>query len=158
MKFKFQYVVVIAMLWAIVAFMPADRASDKKLLQQISDDEMKDYRSWPLIPGSEALSKGTGPHGDFITTYVNPVALKAIESKAEAMPEGALIIKDNFTEEKEYRSTVIMKKIDGKWFWGTLKPFGVARSAGNGIDSRRGKTCLNCHTKDGLKDGVYYWK
>ena len=151
------HVFAIAALWLLAAFAPVDREADKRALQKIFDEEMQDYRSWSLIPGSEALVDGSGPHGDYITTYVNDVALKAIESKAASMPDGAIIVKDNFKKDKEYRSTVIMKKTDGKWFWGLLKPYGKARSAGLGAQGQRMDTCEKCHNS-AKKDGVFYWK
>lgn len=151
------HVLAIAALWFLAAFTTIDRESDKKILQQIFDGEMQNYRSWNLIPGSKAKVAGAGPHGDFITSYGNDIAQKAISSNAGSMPDGAIIVKDNFTKEKEYRSTVVMKKVDGKWFWGLLKPYGQARQAGYGEEGERMDTCGKCHL-GAKRDGVYFWK
>ena len=56
----------------------------------------ENYReNWSLWPGTEAFYKGNQPHGILLTTYVNPVALRAIESGASAMPDGAIVVKEN---------------------------------------------------------------
>jgi hypothetical protein len=139
-------------LWGIAAMLPAD--DHLATLQSINDKELSNYRSWSLIPGSAAMTKGEGPHGDFITTYVNEKALKAITTGAKAMPDGAIVVKDNFTGDKSYRSTVVMKKIGGKWFFGLLKPAGKASMAGFAGDL---KTCAGCHA-GANRDNLFYWR
>lgn len=146
------------LLCCTVAAVPlTDEKSDLAQLTAIHRSEMQGYRSWPLFPGTTPLMPGEGPHGDFITTRVNASALAAAQAGSAAMPDGAIIAKENFTANKEYRSTVVMKKIGGRWFWGLLKPDGVARSAGTGLGGSRLKTCLECHAKAG-RDQIYAWK
>jgi hypothetical protein len=38
-------------------------------------------KSWKMWPGTTALYQGPEPHGAFLTTYVNDVALESINAK-----------------------------------------------------------------------------
>jgi hypothetical protein len=143
--------------FTLAALPPADEKADLATLAAIHREEMRNYRSWPLFPGTTALAPGEGPHGDFITTRLNDIALKAVREGAPSMPDGSIVTKENYIATKEYRSTVVMKKIRGRWFWGLLKPDGVPRSAGSGLGGSRLKTCLECHQKAN-RDQLYVWK
>jgi len=50
----------------------------------------QNYTSWPMWPGTSALYAGTEPHGMLLTTYVNPVMQRALESgSTTGLPDGA---------------------------------------------------------------------
>ena len=67
-----------------------------------------DYRqNWELWPGKGELYQGGEPHGALFTTYMNPIALEALQSKAGAMPNEAILIKENYTANKKLAAGAI---------------------------------------------------
>ena len=81
------------------------------------------YTGWKMWPGKDALYKGTQPHGAFLTTYVNESAHAAIMGKKGGMPEGAIVVKENYSPQKELAAVTVMYKVKGynpsvgDWFW-----------------------------------------
>lgn len=114
-------------------------------LQYIS--KTSPYKQWELWPGKGEMYEGTEPHGAFLTTYVNDQALQAINQKPGQMPEGAIIVKENYTPEKELAAITAMYKKQGfnpeagDWYWIKFSPEGQIESEG------KVKGCINCHNK-----------
>ncbi len=102
------------------------------------------YPSWALWPGKGRLSPGKAPHGAYVTTYVNPAALRSIEG-GEGMAYGALILTENYDADKKLSGLMVMLKIKGynsrggDWHWFHYDPRGAVLAAG------RAENCLNCH-------------
>ena len=56
-----------------------------------------DYRSnWQVWPDKGELYTGQVPHGMLLTTYVNDVARRAVTTQPGSMPDGAIIVKENY--------------------------------------------------------------
>ncbi len=105
----------------------------------------QDYRKWSLFPGKEALYKGQHPHGAYLTTYVSPAVLKSIQDKRAQLPDGAIIVKENYSPEKELAAVTVMYKRtgynpeSGDWYWLKYAPDKVILAEGK-VDG-----CINCH-------------
>jgi hypothetical protein len=121
-------------------------------------DHMKkaDYaKKWKMWPGTHALYPGKSPLGAFLTTYVNGPALKAIEAKKGALPDGAIIAKQNFDKDKKYVALTVMYKVkgydpeEGDWFWAKYSPAGKVETEG------KISGCINCHSKARDNDFVF---
>jgi hypothetical protein len=105
------------------------------------------YRGWDLWPGKEKLYEGTEPHGVLLTTYVNDIAKQALEEgrQEEGMPDGSIIVKENYSEDKKLVDvTAMFKKTGfnpeaGDWFWIKFEPKGEVDAAG------KVEGCINCH-------------
>ena len=118
-------------------------------------DEVNYQESWDLWPGLGEKYQGGEPHGMLLTTYVNAAALEAVNSNASAMPNGAGIVKENFTPAGVLAATTVMYKQSGynpehnDWFWlkvladGTIEKQGMVEG------------CQNCHGD--VKDNDYVW-
>jgi hypothetical protein len=65
-------------------------------------------KNWKLWPGKDECLNGTGPHGARLNTYLNPVAYDARTNKAASMPNGAILVKDNYTSKKELAAVTVM--------------------------------------------------
>ena len=138
----------------------ATQDNAKETLMQIYKNDMKDYQKWSVVPGTKKMMPGKGAHGKFITTYTNEIAQKAIDADADAMPDGALLVKDNFhtADDAKPWSAVIMKKIDGKWFFGVFAPLYEAKMAGfPEAGTPAEKACMSCHAK-APNDKVFLWQ
>ena len=99
--------------------------------------EEVDYReNWSLWPGLGEKYSAREPHGALITTYLNPLALDALMGKKGTMPEGAIIVKENYTSDGEFEAHTVMYKKAGfnpdhnNWFW--LKVLEDGTSGGRG--------------------------
>lgn len=141
------------------AALPQEQDQDKATLMQIYNNEMQDYQSWAIVPGSTEKMPGKGAHGKFITTYANAVALNAIQTNASAMPDGAILVKDNFNTPEDGKpwSAVMMKKIDGEWFFGVFFPLYEPKAAGLGTPGKQLSLCMDCHRK-AVNDRVFLWR
>ena len=110
------------------------------------------YSQWELWPGKGKLYRGTEPHGSFLTTYVNGRAYGSAQKKT-AMPDGAIIVKENYTPDKTLAALTVLYKIKGynpekgDWFWAQYEPNGKEVASGK-IDS-----CIACH--ETRKDNDY---
>lgn len=111
--------------------------------------ETNPYTEWKMWPGKDGMYPGTSPHGAFLKIYVNDEAYQAA-SENKPMPNGAIIVKENYGEDKEKLMAITpMYKVEGynpdadDWFWakygGGDPPTGEVMAAGK-VDS-----CINCH-------------
>jgi len=106
-----------------------------------------DFRdSWTLWPGLGELYSGNEPHGMLLTTYLNDIALEALESQAGSMPVGAVLVKDNFMPDSTLAATTVMLKRETSynpehngWWWLKRNADGTNEVVG------RGAGCQSCH-------------
>ena len=115
-----------------------------------------DYReSWELWPGLGEKYPGGDPHGMLMTTYLNPAAYDALDQKNGFMPNGAIIVKENYTPEGDLAATTTMFKKAGynpdhnNWFW--------LKVLADGTVEKQGKVegCQTCHGE--VADNDYVW-
>ena len=118
--------------------------------------EEVDYReNWNLWPGLGERYSAREPHGALITTYLNPSALDALVGKKGIMPEGAIIVKENYTADGEFEAHTVMYKRAGfnpdhnDWFWLKVLEDGTVEEEG------RSEACQSCHGQVEVND--YIW-
>ena len=112
-----------------------------------------DYRAnWTLWPGKGQFYVGGEPHGMLLTTYMNDAALGALSASAGVMPEGAVVIKENYMPDSTLAAVTVMYKRAGyngehnDWFFTKHRPSGVLDTMPNGMDMEgRLPGCQNCH-------------
>lgn len=108
---------------------------------------------WARWPGTEPFYEGREPHGMLLTTYVNDAARDAIPAMrmgtADAMPLGAVIVKENYQPDSTLVAITVMYKARGydaehaDWFWLKRLADGATEASG------RVQSCVDCH-EDGL--------
>lgn len=107
--------------------------------------EQRYRESWELWPGLDRLYPGTEPHGALLTTYVNPIAREALRRGDEAMPPGAVIVKENYLPDSTLAAVTVMLLAPGydpghqDWFWAKYGSAGEVEAAG------RVEACTGCH-------------
>ncbi|MDW7774467.1 MAG: cytochrome P460 family protein [Desulfobulbaceae bacterium] len=117
--------------------------------------ETNSYKQWELWPGKDEMYKGTEPHGALLTTYVNKTALEAIKQQAGKMPEGAIIVKENYTPDRKLAAVTAMYRKSGfnpeagDWFWIKYGPDGKIEASG------KAEGCINCHGKAKGNDWLF---
>lgn len=113
------------------------------------------YKKWSLWPGKGRFYKGTPPHGAYLITHVNPAALEAIQGKAGSLPDGAMVVKENYTPDKKLASVTVMYKRqgynpgEGDYFWLKYAPDGTVQAEG------KVKSCIQCHSLRRTNDFLY---
>lgn len=114
-----------------------------------------DYQSWALFPGKGKLYEGRHPHGAFLTTYVNDKALKALTEKSGMIPDGGIIVKENYTPEKKLDAVTAMYRVKGynpeggDWFWVKYTPDGKIQAEG------KVQMCIGCHGGQIMNDWLF---
>ncbi|MFP3870443.1 MAG: cytochrome P460 family protein [Syntrophobacteria bacterium] len=106
-----------------------------------------------MWPGHEGLYQGQSPHGAYLKLYANSIALKAAREGKREMPNGAILVKENYGRDKTTLMAVTpMYKAQGydpaagDWFWAKYGPNGEVMKAG------KVKGCINCHSVVQAKD------
>jgi hypothetical protein len=139
-----------ALMAADMAQMPA--ADGQALLDHITKTDP--YAKWDLMPGTTRMRQGREPHGALQNVYVNKAALKAITDKAGAMPDGAIIVKENYMPDQKLGSvTVLYKKKGfnpeaGDYMW--LK-YGADKKI---LAQGKPAPCIGCHAQAKANDYV----
>ncbi|MBI4286694.1 MAG: cytochrome P460 family protein [Chloroflexi bacterium] len=114
-----------------------------------------DYTKWKMWPGKSALYPGREPHGAMLTTYVTDNAFSAIQGKKGKIPEGSIIVKENYMPDRQLAAVTVMYKVKGfdpahnDWFWLKYAPDGKIDVAGK-VDM-----CYDCHGQQKDNDFIY---
>lgn len=122
-----------------------------------------EYRSnWQLWPDKGELYTGQEPHGMLLTTYVNDAALGAVTTQAGAMPDGAIIIKENYRPDSTLAAVTVMYKRSGynadhnDWFFTKHLPSGELDQTPDGMPMEgRLPGCQNCHLAVRANDYIF---
>ncbi len=129
------------------------RTEGKAVLDYIT--QQNDYRRWSMFPGKTALYPGQHPHGSFLTTFVSDITLEALENRVGKLPDGAILVKENYSPEKELAALTVMYRkagynpAGGDWFWLKYSPSGEILAEG------QVEGCINCHKAVADNDWIY---
>ena len=106
-----------------------------------------DYDGWPMWPGKDALYEGTEPHGMLLTTYLNGAAHEALTGSTGPLPNGSIVVKENYMPDSTLASLTVMYSAEGydpehnDWFWAKYGTDGAVQAAG------RVEACQSCHAQ-----------
>lgn len=125
--------------------------------------QAEDYQeSWSLYPGTTELYEGQEPHGMLLTTYVNELAEEALEADADRLPEGAIVVKENYKPNGDLVAITVMYKRDGynpdhnDWFFTKHLPDGSLDQMPNGMAMEgRVPGCQACHSRQQENDYLF---
>jgi hypothetical protein len=125
--------------------------------------QQADYRdNWALWPGMGELYEGQEPHGMLLTTYVNSTALDAVNGGAAQMPDGAMIVKENYMPDGTLAAVTVMYKVEGynsehnDWFWSKHLPSGELDQTPEGMPMEgRVAGCQDCHGAQQENDYIF---
>ncbi|MEW6117578.1 MAG: cytochrome P460 family protein [Nitrospirota bacterium] len=148
---------IISIAYAVHGIVPAETPAvmpgpDAKALGDFIT-KTNPYTQWNMWPGKQAFYKGTEPHGALLTTYVNDVAYNSIRSK-KGMADGSVIVKENYTPDKQLAAVTVMYRIKGyhpaggDWFWAKYRPDGSVEASG------KLEGCIKCHGQRAANDYI----
>lgn len=117
------------------------------------------YKEWSQFPGaSPDLIHSDLHNGDFVRSYMNPVAVDAIKNFSGAFPEGTILVKEQYAdaEGKTLNGHTVMWKVagyddqHGDWYW-------IAFNGKGETTSHNGQApyCYDCHKAVKANDWVY---
>lgn len=118
-------------------------------------DEVDYQGSWELWPDKGEKYPGEDPLGMLLTTYLNPAAYEALQDEAGVMPDGAIVLKENYTLAGDLAASTVMYKKTGynpdhnDWFWLKVLADGTVEKEGMVAG------CQECHGD--VKDNDYIW-
>jgi hypothetical protein len=155
----------VALIVAACGGLPAAQlpaADGKALFSYIS--QTRPYKQWGTWPKDQwndftTLLKSGAPHGGVVRIYVNDIALNAARDFKGQLPEGAIIVKENYTGHDpaspgDLDALTVMYKVKGydpehnDWFWLKVRPDGKVDAEG------KVGMCYGCHAQEGNKDYV----
>ncbi|MDX1674794.1 MAG: cytochrome P460 family protein [Longimicrobiales bacterium] len=105
-----------------------------------------DYDGWQLWPGKGEQYEGTDPHGALLTTYLNETAYDALTNGSGPLPNGSIVIKENYMPDGTLAAVTVMYSAAGydaehnDYFWAKYQADGSVDAAG------RVNSCISCHT------------
>jgi hypothetical protein len=111
------------------------------------------YVKWDLLPGTTKLRQGKEPHGALQNVYVNKVGFKAFTEKSGSLPEGSIIVKENYMPDKKLGAVTVMYKkkgynpAAGDIMWLKYGPDMKIMAQG------KADPCIQCHAQ--FKDNDY---
>ncbi|HVC93115.1 MAG TPA: cytochrome P460 family protein [Pirellulales bacterium] len=124
------------------------------------------YKKWTAWPESAEPRAGEAPHGAFVKTYANAIAIK----DTAALAHGSILVQEELDEDqKTLKSVSVMYRVKGTdpdhfdWYWLRYLPDGtVAKQPGKQPANQGGKpiagkvaSCIECHAKAGGDDLVH---
>jgi len=119
------------------------------------------YKKWGPLAGKKGLREGESPHGDFVQTFANKIAL----DNPATLPYGSILVAENYDQDKKLKDITVMYRSKGAdpqhgdWYWLKYLPNGsIARTPEKeGKKPIAGKvaSCIECHAKADGKDFVY---
>ena len=132
---------------------PQPQTEGQALLQYLAESQYQ--QEWAFWPGKEPFYPGQEPHGALLTTYVNEPALEAILARGGPLPPGSLIVKENYTADRQLAGITAMYKEEGfnpqagDWFWLRYTPDGRIDAEG------RVQGCIDCHRQAAGNDYLF---
>lgn len=138
---------------------------DKPYYEQLWDWlAANNYKHWADAPESEGgFRRADSPHGEYVQVYLNRAAL----NRTDEMPEGAVLVLENYSKNKQLISINVMQRSkgfdakNGDWFYATYLPNGKVAKA---LSSKKGEiafagrvaSCIECHSKAWDDDYVFF--
>jgi hypothetical protein len=145
---------LLMVIFSLFALAGAQEKGERAKKVEASGQALWDYlkkvdyaKNWKMWPGKKPFYKGTEPHGALLTTYVNDIALKGIQEKKGTLPDGSIIVKENYSPDKKLGALTVMLKEKGyhppaaDWFWVKYGPDGKIETEG------KVEGCIDCHGK-----------
>lgn len=110
------------------------------------------YKTYGYFENHIGVLPGQSPHGVLHEIFVNAELLDSIPV-SDKLPYGSLIVKENYTPDRELDKLTVMVKVKGyntehnDWFWAAYSPEGKVL-----VEGKPGG-CISCH--QGMENNDY---
>lgn len=128
-----------------------DNISGESLWDRITTES--DYKTYGYFENQKGLLPGQSPHGVLHEIFVNADLLESIPV-TDQLPYGSIIVKENYTPDKELDKLTVMAKVEGynpehnDWFWAAYSKDGKVL-----VEGKPGG-CISCHQGMNYNDYV----
>ena len=118
------------------------------------------YKTWPKFAENSTLKLSSSHMGNYVVTFHNDVVSSAIAGKTLPLPDGAIIVKENYAHASDPMpmALTVMSKQGGKWYWVEEMADGSAvvdDAMGNPLEGYSVAMCVGCHSTQSANDEVY---
>ncbi|MFN3168351.1 MAG: cytochrome P460 family protein [Phycisphaeraceae bacterium] len=124
---------------------------------QALEGQIADYKTWQTPDWVDGYQPSRHPVPKFVRYYVNAKGMSDIDNP----PDGAIFVKEQFDQDKQFINLTVMKKIDGydpengDWYWAITDDQRRVTNAGK-LDTAWTSSCISCHKKgDGGGDLLF---
>lgn len=110
------------------------------------------YTKWAFFEDHQDMQPGKAPHGPFHKVYVNDILTNA---EGTPVPEGSIVVKESYNEQKQKTAITVMYKIEGynpeggDWWWARYSTEGKGGPAG------KLQMCIGCHQAKKANDYIF---
>lgn len=108
-----------------------------------------DYRQWPNFPENMKIERSKMHREMYVLAFHNDVVTQAMEKRTLPLPDGAIIVKENYAHASDAGPKVltIMAKENGAWYWLESTPDGrVVKEKERPLEGYDVGGCRSCHT------------
>lgn len=112
------------------------------------------YEAWSYWPDHEGMQEGSSPHGAYHAVYISDEISSALPIEDSMVSDNGVIVKENYTADKELAAYTLMVKVDGynpdgnDWFWAKYSATGEVQKSG------AVQGCIDCHAAQSDNDYV----
>lgn len=114
--------------------------------------DLQGYGSWPTFAENPTPKASQSHMKAYVLAHYNDVVAAAIAGKTLPLPDGAIIVKDNFMSPTDAQpmAVTVMAKQAGSWYWIEAMPNGMVMvdTTGQPLEGNVAM-CTGCH--DGAK-------
>jgi len=109
------------------------------------------YQSWSKFAANQTRMKSVTHMNMYVLTYHNDIVANAIVNKTLPLPDGALIVKENYAAviDSMPMALTIMYKQQGDWYWLQAMPDGKVflDDQRKPLEGKDVAMCVSCHRK-----------
>jgi hypothetical protein len=112
-------------------------------------DTLSGYTSWSQFPEATERQQSQAHSGMWVLSYVNDTVGTAIEEGTVPLPDGAIIVKENYMGEDDETpmALTVMSKMSGDWYWVQGTPDGQVFLGPDGpLEGKDVGMCVMCHS------------
>ena len=137
--------------------MPAPKTADPSSETRQVWALLANYKTWPKFAENPSPKRSATHENMFVVSYHNQAVAQAITSKTLPLPDGALIVKENYAkaDDSSPMALTIMHKQGGAWYW--IKAMADGKvfldDAGKAMEGKNVAMCTMCH-KASTNDAV----
>ncbi len=119
--------------------------------------KIQGYSTWAKFTENQTPVPSKSHMDMFVVTYHNDVVADAVTNNTLPLPDGAILVKDNFASADAAMpmAVTVMSKEGGEWYWLEATPDGKVvidsmMDKGKPLEGKGVTMCVGCH--DGAKD------
>lgn len=112
-------------------------------------EQTANYRQWPNFAENTTIERSAMHREMYVLAFHNDVVTRALESRTLPLPDGAVIVKENYAHKSDAQPKVltIMAKESGRWYWLEATPEGrVVLEKDRPQEGFDLEGCRSCHS------------